>query len=104
MCECLWSDPCNENGRHVSKRGVGLAFGPDVAEKFLRTNGLKYLIRSHEVKDEGYEYQKGQRVITIFSAPNYCDTMGNKGSYITMKGSTMEPTFHKYTAVVSPTP
>ena len=73
MCECLWSDPCDQDGRHPSKRGVGVQFGPDVAKRFLDDNGLKYLIRSHEVKQEGYEYQKGGRVLTVFSAPNYCD-------------------------------
>lgn len=31
MCECLWSDPCDQDGRHPSKRGVGVQFGPDVA-------------------------------------------------------------------------
>jgi serine/threonine-protein phosphatase 5 len=40
MCEILWSDPCKQNGRHPSKRGVGLSFGPDIAEKFLDSNGL----------------------------------------------------------------
>jgi len=23
MCELLWSDPCDQEGRHPSKRGVG---------------------------------------------------------------------------------
>lgn len=40
MCECLWSDPCDMNGRHPSKRGVGVMFGPDVAERFLADNNL----------------------------------------------------------------
>ena len=40
MCECLWSDPCDMNGRHPSKRGVGVMFGPDVTENFLTTNNL----------------------------------------------------------------
>mmetsp|Transcript_38715 Transcript_38715/g.28588 ORF Transcript_38715/g.28588 Transcript_38715/m.28588 type:complete len:151 (-) Transcript_38715:227-679(-) len=56
MCECLWSDPCDLDGRHPSKRGVGIQFGPDVTQKFLADNNLKYLVRSHEVKPEGYEY------------------------------------------------
>lgn len=34
---------------------------------------LELLVRSHEVKHEGYEYQKGGKTLTIFSAPNYCD-------------------------------
>ena len=40
MCEALWSDPCDMNGRHPSKRGVGVMFGPDIAEKFLDNNNL----------------------------------------------------------------
>ena len=40
MVESLWSDPCDMPGRHPSKRGVGVMFGPDVAERFLNDNGL----------------------------------------------------------------
>jgi len=40
MCEILWADPCKMNGRHPSKRGVGLSFGPDVAKRFLDENNL----------------------------------------------------------------
>lgn len=50
MCESMWSDPCDQDGRHPSKRGVGVMFGPDVAAKFCEDNGLKYVVRSHEVK------------------------------------------------------
>lgn len=44
-------------GRGFSKRGVGCQFGPDVTERFLELNKLDYIIRSHEVKDNGYEIQ-----------------------------------------------
>jgi hypothetical protein len=30
-------------------------------------------VRSHEVKDEGYEIEHDGKLITVFSAPNYCD-------------------------------
>ena len=86
MSEILWSDPCKEKGRIPSKRGVGMSFGPDVAAKFLEENNLKLLIRSHEVKMEGYEIEPEGKVITLFSAPNYCDQMGNKGAIIILKG------------------
>ena len=33
----------------------GLQFGPDVTEHFLKLNNLEYVVRSHEVKQEGYE-------------------------------------------------
>jgi serine/threonine-protein phosphatase 5 len=34
---------------------LGLQFGPDVTERFLKFNNLEYVVRSHEVKQEGYE-------------------------------------------------
>jgi serine/threonine-protein phosphatase 5 len=58
------------------------------------------LVRSHEVKDEGYEVEADGRVITIFSAPNYCDQMRNKGALIQFKGSDMKPNFVQFSSVV----
>ncbi|XP_034238225.1 serine/threonine-protein phosphatase 5-like isoform X1 [Thrips palmi] len=102
MCELLWSDPQPQNGRESSKRGVGVQFGPDVTHNFLKRNNLEYIIRSHEVKSAGYEIAHEGKCITIFSAPNYCDTMGNKGAYITLKGNDMSPKFTTYEAVPHP--
>ena len=73
MSEILWSDPQPMPGRAPSKRGVGLSFGPDVTAKFLERNDLKLVVRSHEVKDAGYEIEADGKLITVFSAPNYCD-------------------------------
>lgn len=58
------------------------------------------LVRSHEVKDGGYEVEADGRVITIFSAPNYCDQVGNKGALIKFKGADMKPNFVQYAHVV----
>ncbi|KAH9643027.1 hypothetical protein HF086_013588, partial [Spodoptera exigua] len=71
MCELLWSDPQPMLGRAPSKRGVGCQFGPDVTNTFLQRNGLDYVIRSHEVKNDGYEIAHDGKCITVFSAPNY---------------------------------
>lgn len=74
MCDMLWADPGEQKGKVPNKRGVSIEFGVDVAEKFLDENNLDLLIRSHQVKDEGFEMQNGtERVLTVFSAPNYCD-------------------------------
>ncbi|KDR10586.1 serine/threonine-protein phosphatase 5 isoform X2 [Zootermopsis nevadensis] len=102
MCELLWSDPQPQVGRAPSKRGVGVQFGPDVTKKFLELNGLDYVIRSHEVKNDGYEVAHDGKCITVFSAPNYCDTMGNKGSFIVLKGKDMQPHYTTYEAVPHP--
>lgn len=102
MCELLWSDPQPENGRAPSKRGVGLQFGPDVTKAFLELNNLDYIVRSHEVKHQGYEIGHDARCFTVFSAPNYCDTMGNKGAFITLNGKDMTPHFTSFNAVSHP--
>jgi len=104
MCELLWSDPQPQPGRGPSKRGVGVQFGPDVTQRFCEANGLDYVVRSHEVKDSGYEVAHNGRCITVFSAPNYCDTMGNRGAFITLTGSSqkLEPQFTSFKAVHHP--
>ncbi|KAJ1506216.1 Serine/threonine-protein phosphatase 5 [Coelomomyces lativittatus] len=101
MSDLLWADPCSEPGRCPSKRGIGFQFGPDITEKFLAQNNLTKLIRSHEMKSEGYEITHNGKCITIFSAPNYCDAMGNKGAYINID-SNLDFTFRKFTAVSHP--
>uniref|UniRef100_A0A673NEL1 Serine/threonine-protein phosphatase n=1 Tax=Sinocyclocheilus rhinocerous TaxID=307959 RepID=A0A673NEL1_9TELE len=102
MCDLLWSDPQPQDGRSISKRGVSCQFGPDVTERFLEQNKLQYIVRSHEVKAEGYEVTHSGKCITVFSAPNYCDQMGNKGAYIHLRGSDLKPEFHQFTAVPHP--
>merc|ERR1712226_429355 len=101
MSDLLWSDPQPFPGKSPSKRGVGYSFGPDVTEKFLSMNGFSLLIRSHEVKDEGYLVEHGGKTITVFSAPNYCDSMGNKGAFILLDKS-LVPKFTQYTEVPHP--
>lgn len=101
MCELLWSDPQPMRGRAPSKRGVGLSFGPDVTQRFLDDNGLKLIIRSHEVKMDGYEVEANGRLITVFSAPNYCDSMGNKGAFVRLEHD-LEPHMTSFSAVPHP--
>ena len=102
MNELLWSDPWKKSGWKPSRRGAGINFGEDISQKFLNENNLKLLIRSHQVKMEGYEIQHGGKVITLFSAPNYCDLQGNKGAIIKLKGEEMEPNFISFEASPHP--
>jgi len=64
MMEMLWTDPQPAPGRGPSKRGVGLQFGPDITKRFCEKNGLEAIIRSHEVRMEGYEVEHDGRCIT----------------------------------------
>ncbi|KAF2016615.1 MgPPT1, serine threonine phosphatase 2A catalytic sub-unit like protein [Aaosphaeria arxii CBS 175.79] len=98
MMEMLWTDPQTAPGRGPSKRGVGLQFGPDVTKRFCENNGLEAIIRSHEVRMEGYEVEHDGRCITVFSAPHYCDSTGNKGAFIKI-GPEYKLNFTKFDAV-----
>lgn len=78
------------------------ACSADVTKAFLERNGLELVVRSHEVKDGGYEIEHGGLLVTVFSAPNYCDQMGNKGAFIRFSGADMVPHFTTFTAVPHP--
>lgn len=80
--ELLWTDPQPENGRLPSKRGLGIQFGPDITERFCLSNKIRKVLRSHEVRMEGVEVEHNKRLITVFSAPNYCDSTGNLGGVV----------------------
>ena len=101
MMEMLWTDPQTAPGRGPSKRGVGMQFGPDVTKRFCEANGLEAVIRSHEVRMDGYEVEHDGRCITVFSAPKYCDMTENKGAYINI-GPEYKLDFHKFDAVPHP--
>ncbi|KAI0695456.1 phosphoprotein phosphatase [Cytidiella melzeri] len=62
--------------------GVGIAFGPDVTKRWCEANGVTGVIRSHEVRQDGYAIEHNGLCTTVFSAPNYVDQTGNKGAFI----------------------
>lgn len=101
MTDIMWSDPQDQNGLAPSKRGGGTMFGPDITAAFLERNGLKLMVRSHEVQEEGYKVMHNGKLITIFSAPNYVDQMGNKGAFIRLD-KTYEPKFTQFEAQKHP--
>ncbi|CAL9108467.1 unnamed protein product [Musa hybrid cultivar] len=80
MCDLLWSDPDDRCGWGISPRGAGYTFGQDISEQFNHTNNLKLIARAHQLVMEGYNWGHEQKVVTIFSAPNYCYRCGNMAS------------------------
>ncbi|XP_019263139.1 PREDICTED: serine/threonine-protein phosphatase PP2A-5 catalytic subunit isoform X2 [Nicotiana attenuata] len=54
----------------------------DISEQFHHTNNLKLIARAHQLVMEGYNWSHEQKVVTIFSAPNYCYRCGNMASIL----------------------
>mmetsp|Transcript_15760 Transcript_15760/g.22412 ORF Transcript_15760/g.22412 Transcript_15760/m.22412 type:complete len:566 (-) Transcript_15760:114-1811(-) len=85
MCDLLWSDP--DTGIHgwaENDRGVSFVFGADVVAAFLEKHDLDLLVRAHQVVEDGYEFFAGRRLVTLFSAPNYCGEFDNAGGMISV--------------------
>eukprot|EP00042_Codosiga_hollandica_P025358 m.112749 g.112749 ORF g.112749 m.112749 type:complete len:122 (-) comp51844_c0_seq15:213-578(-) len=61
----------------VSPRGAGFLFGAKVAEEFNRDNGIRTTCRAHQLVMEGYKWHFEDKVLTVWSAPNYCYRCGN---------------------------
>ncbi|XP_012087578.1 serine/threonine-protein phosphatase 7 [Jatropha curcas] len=120
--DVLWSDPTMKPGLSPNKeRGIGLLWGPDCTEEFLKKFQLKLIIRSHEGPDarekrsglsgmdEGYTIDhvvESGKLITVFSAPDYPQFQAteerykNKGAYIVLKPPGFDdPQFHSFEAI-----
>lgn len=95
ICDLMWSDPDNIVGWGVSPRGAGFIFGEDITQKFNHTNGLKYIVRAHQLVMDGYQWLHNHSVATIFSAPNYCYRCGNQAAILEI-ADTMEHTLIQF--------
>lgn len=79
----------------IQERGCSFYFSARALFEFLARSDLLAVVRAHEFEEDGFmfhfdgpEYRElDQRacrdlppLMTVFSAPNYCDTHGNKVS------------------------
>lgn len=64
ILDLLWSDPMIQDGCIPNEvRGGGCYWGPDITEEFLNKHNLQLIIRSHECKQEGYEFCHNRKVM-----------------------------------------
>ncbi|OHS93122.1 Serine/threonine-protein phosphatase 4 catalytic subunit 2 [Tritrichomonas foetus] len=79
----LWSDPSTDVEQYApSSRGSGYFFGAEATKEFCEKNHIKMIIRGHECVNDGFEYHFDQKLITVFSASNYCGLVGNKAAVL----------------------
>lgn len=80
MCDIMWSDPDDVKSWTYSTRGAGWLFGHEIVEKFCFENKIELIARAHQLVYEGYKSVFADRLVTVWSAPNYCGKCGNLAS------------------------
>ncbi|CAK0789077.1 unnamed protein product, partial [Prorocentrum cordatum] len=82
VTDLLWSDPSdsdavqgvtNNETRDPDGTGRIFKFGPDRVDEFLKRNPpLSMIVRAHECVMDGFERFADGKLITVFSATDYC--------------------------------
>jgi protein phosphatase len=89
--EMMWSDPSSEIVDIApSTRGLGVRFGFNVVTQFLMRTHFKIVLRGHQSIVHGVEELFGGRLVTIFSASNYCDDGTTKAGALIVDNGAFE--------------
>ena len=81
LCDLLWSDPDrNAQGWGGNERGVSVTFNEKTVEDIVQKLDIDLVCRAHQVVENGYEFFADKKLVTVFSAPNYCNQFDNAGA------------------------
>lgn len=82
-CDLVWSDPERDTERWAdNERGCSHTFGPHIVQEFCDTHSFDFVCRAHQVMDHGYDFFCKRKLVTVFTASNYCGDYGNRGSIL----------------------
>ena len=91
LCDILWADP--EENQHQewceSERGVSYVFNDNVVANFAKKFDIDLIARGHQVQEDGYQFFAGRKLVTIFSAANYCGEFDNDGAVMSVDETLM---------------
>lgn len=97
--QLLWSDPGRGGSGYINnRRGAGILFSAELTASFLKKNNLQLILRSHQMVDTGYSRCHGGKLVTIFSASNYCGTNDNLGAIAIFDADSGKLHFMQYEA------
>ena len=66
---------------------MSYSFGHDIVDDFLSKHALDLVCRAHQVVEDGYEFQAERKILTIFSAPNYCGEFDNAAAILVVNAN-----------------
>ncbi|KAM1543150.1 hypothetical protein ACFX1Z_012832 [Malus domestica] len=88
LCDLMWSDPSKDiEGWGPNDRGISFTFGADRVTEFHQKHDQDFICRAHHVVKDGYEFFADTKLLTIFSAPNYCGEFDNAGAMMSVDES-----------------
>lgn len=93
LADLLWSDPDPQvrtfslSNWPKNDRGVLYCFGKKHVDYFLASFGMDLIVRGHMVVEDGYEFFNKRKLVTVFSAPNYCGEFNNYGAVMSVDKS-----------------
>ena len=83
ITDLLWSDPDDGIDEWVlNARGAGFQFGSQPLLRFHHTNRLMLTARAHQLAQEGFWHRFENRLVTVWSAPNYMYRCNNLASIL----------------------
>lgn len=131
FCDLLWADPktyCRNEKIEGDiepewepnrARGCSYYFNAAAVFEFLTKNNLLSLIRAHEYEDEGFSFHYNSKecqkldtreekamppLVTVFSAPNYCDSYDNSAAYLLFQNEPFSWEIQQIVSVGHPAP
>ena len=66
-------------------------------ENFNKSNNIELICRAHQLVMEGYKYMFDKKLVTVWSAPNYCYRCGNVAAILELDENKM-PSFKTFEA------
>ncbi|XP_003747162.1 serine/threonine-protein phosphatase PP1-like [Galendromus occidentalis] len=87
LTDLLWADPDpRADGFAFNReRGVSIVFGPEEVKDFLRRFDMDLICRGHQMCAQGFQFFAGGKLMTLFSAPNYCGQFGNAAAVLSVQ-------------------
>ena len=64
-------------------------FSSRVVADFTKKFDIDLIARGHQVQEDGYQFFAGRKLVTIFSAANYCGEFDNDGAVMSVDETLM---------------